>query len=300
MRTINLKHIAVLTLFFFNVLLSYAGGPDYYKGKGRILVSSDGNFHDEDDWAASAATLMILAKAKLQNKLVAYIYNDHIWQSSEKGLAQMAESVINGGQKFGFINTNFIQAATNPETAYNAVCDAINASTADNPLFIIAGGPMHVVGEGMNRANASALKHVTIISHSTWNDNHSDKPHRNPDKPWTYDDVVHSGWTWSELKSKFGSSVNFNHIIDQNDYESAEKGFATTKAANGGKYWDPWYWMRDHNDARVQWVYQRGVTMGRPDWSDAGMAFYLLKGYDHGGANDLKTFISDVFGDDPN
>ncbi|MEM9896012.1 MAG: hypothetical protein AAF789_06555 [Bacteroidota bacterium] len=288
----------LLKIVFFGLSIClidicFAGGPDYYQGKGRILISSDGNYHDKDDWAASAAALMILAKANLQSQVTSYIYSDHIWQSSEEGLRQMTESVVEGGEKFGFTNTQFIEAAADPEKAYNHVRNAINASTKKDPLFIIAAGPMQVIGEGINRANPEALNHVTVISHSTWNDEHAVTPHRNESKPWTYDTHLHEGWTWSELERKFGDKVNFNHIIDQNDYKSATKGFATTRAGNPGQEWESWHWMRDHQDSNVQWVYQRAVITEKPDWSDAGMTFYLVTGKQDAGPQDLRRFMDE-------
>src|SRR4051812_1142288 len=44
----------------------------------RIAVDADGNFNDPDDWAATPATLAILARQELQGKLVHYSYNNSL------------------------------------------------------------------------------------------------------------------------------------------------------------------------------------------------------------------------------
>ena len=93
------SYLIALTLLVLSNTL-FAGGSDYWQGKGRIAISSDGNMHDNDDWAATAATLMILAKAKLQNNVVLYTYSDHIWGSQDGDRAQMKTSAIDGGVKF--------------------------------------------------------------------------------------------------------------------------------------------------------------------------------------------------------
>jgi hypothetical protein len=65
--------------------------------KGRIVISSDGNEHDEDDWAATPMSLALLASQGLQDQLVAYTFSDHTWGSNKekKGAdGQMRESAF--------------------------------------------------------------------------------------------------------------------------------------------------------------------------------------------------------------
>ena len=64
----------------------------------------------------------------------------------------MRHSAEECGKRFSFDNTRFIAAVENPEQAYEAMCNEILKSTAENPLFIVAAGPMQVVGEALNRA----------------------------------------------------------------------------------------------------------------------------------------------------
>ena len=191
---------------------------DYYQGKGRIALSSDGNMHDNDDMQATMLTLAILAKAELQDVTTLYTYADHIWCNEKDDLDRMTVAAEETGIRFGFKNTTFMAAVQHPDSAYNAMAQQILMSTEKDPLFIIAAGPMHVVGMAFEIANAKnpeALKYVTIISHSVWNNEHADKPdlrktyHSEPEKP-------HSGWTWAEMEKAFGDKANFKYILDQN------------------------------------------------------------------------------------
>ena len=131
---------------YFN---SYAQAPYV---KGRIAISSDRNYGDDDDWGATPLSLMILAKANLQDKLVVYTHCDHIWSNNSQNDIEQMRIGINGARdKWKFTSTHFIEAVNNKEEAYNAMRDAINASSENDPLTIICAGPMHVVGTGLER-----------------------------------------------------------------------------------------------------------------------------------------------------
>lgn len=257
-----------------------------WQGKGRIAISSDGNEHDHDDWAATPLSLAFLAAKGLQDKLVVYTYSDHIWGSnqdhptSESGLnsyQHMRESALKGGEWFGFNNTNFICAVDNAEVAYTALRDEINKSSAENPLIIIAAGPMQVVGEAIKRADVDKRQFVTLISHSGWNDNHSDKPHKD------YWDT-HSGWRFKEIQSAFsgaeGGRLKCIHITGQNggdDYDglkAPKEKFDWVKTSKAKK-------SKAYKKGAWEWLYSRletCVKRGDFDASDAGMVLYILTG----------------------
>ncbi|MDZ8119123.1 RICIN domain-containing protein [Pontiella agarivorans] len=267
---------------------------------GRIAISSDGNQHDKDDWGATAATLMILASQNAQNKLAVYTHSDHIWGSSGSGEAAMALSADETASKFGFDAAKIVSAAQNPTGAYNKMRDAILASSADDPLTIIGAGPMHVIGKGLNKArqtDASRLQYVRVISHSKWNNEHSDKP-----KDWE----EHTGWTWDEMIDAFsGYGVIFDKIEDQNAADSKTVGFATHLADDGSPYWEAWHFLRDYSahsaaiNEGIQFVYSRIVASDKADISDCGMAYYLFTGDQQGGPAGLKAMLDNGFGTEP-
>ena len=281
------KIVAGLLIFVLGFTSVQAQTP-LWQGKGRIAISSDGNEHDHDDWAATPLSLALLAASGLQDKLVLYTYSDHVWGSNQdhptspSGLnsyQHMRESALKGGEYFGFDKTNFVCAFDNAEVAYNAIRDEINKSSADNPLIIVAAGPMQVVGEGINRAEKEKRQFVSLVSHSRWNNEHADNPSK---KVWD----VHTGWTFKEIQDEFstsgGGSLNCVQILDQNggkDYlafNTEIKNFDWIKNsdARNNKLYKPGAW---------DWLYSRQETCLKNegknfDPSDAGMIVYVLTG----------------------
>ncbi|MEM9227610.1 MAG: hypothetical protein AAGA45_06550 [Verrucomicrobiota bacterium] len=284
------RFLPILTLIF---LASLANAAPLWQGQGRIAISSDGNEHDHDDWGATALSLAILAAQGLQQDLVLYTYSDHVWGNHKEsdvryGLTfyeHMEESAVGGKERFGFDNAIFIAAVDDPEAAYDAMAAAINASSADNPLFIIAAGPMQVVGEGIARSDKSKLAYVTLISHSGWNNNHADRPDKGEN---------HSGWVWKEI-AEVGKreGLNMVKIHDQNGAKDWE-GFNAAKTS--------WAWL-ENSPARERAVFANGNwdwLVGRIkvsakkqnyDVSDAGMVIYLLTGKQKASMQDLEALL---------
>jgi hypothetical protein len=280
-----MKKILLISLTLW-VSVSFAQTP-LWQGKGRIAISSDGNEHDHDDWAATPLSLALLSAYGLQNNMVLYTYSDHIWGSnqehptSESGLnsyQHMRESALKGAEYFGFDKSRFFCAVDNAEVAYNRLRDEINKSSAEDPLIIIAAGPMQVVGEAINRAEKDKRQFVSLVSHSNWNNKHSDSPYMKTD--WDR----HSGWTFKEIQNEFGTQtgggVNCIQILDQNggeDYDGLNtdiEKFDWIKTSRARKHYQKGAW---------DWLYERQMTCIKNkgknfDPSDAGMIIYLLTG----------------------
>lgn len=278
--------VTVLTLLV--VFTSVFAQTPLWQGKGRIAISSDGNEHDHDDWAATPLSLALLAASGLQDNLVLYTFSDHVWGSNQdhptspSGLnsyEHMRESALGGQKWFGFQNSKFICAVDNAIVAYNALRDEINKSSEENPLFIVAAGPMQVVGEAISRAQMEKRQFVTVISHSEWNNRHSDQHSK---QEWD----VHTGWTFLEIKDNFSTAEGGNlkcvQILDQNggaDYlafNTAKEKFDWIKnsPARSNSNYKPGAW---------DWLYSRIETCTKNkgqnfDPSDAGMIVFMLTG----------------------
>lgn len=174
---------------------------------GRIAVSSDGNYHDEDDILASAVTVAMLAKTHHANQLVYYGHSDHVWNTSTSREEKMRVSTVETAKMWGgFTLGNFYNAKQQTSQAVSRLASEVNASSATNPLWIIAAGPMEMVGRALAASNSSKHQYVHAISHSSWNENYSDSPGSGES---------HAGWTWSEMKSSF-PNVSYHDIKDQN------------------------------------------------------------------------------------
>lgn len=286
MNKLNLK-VVVSFLLCAGISTSVLAQSPLWQGKGRIAVSSDGNEHDHDDWAATPLSLALIAAKGLQDKMALYTYGDHVWGSNidmptgKGGLnayEQMRESALVGAEMFGFKKSRFICAVDNPEKAYDAMAKAINESSEDNPLFIVAAGPMQVVGEGIRRSDYDKRQYVTVIYHSRWNDNHA----ANPGK-W---EPEHKGWTFEMMKHVFGTErggmVRFIHILDQNggdDYIGLNcpiKHFDWIKTS-------PSRYNKLYRKGAWDWLYSRQEACIKKggknfDPSDAGMLIYLFTG----------------------
>ncbi len=286
MKFSNLTGIGLVVISLFCQQLTI--GQTIPFSTGRIIISSDGNEHDEDDWAATPLSLALLASYGLQDKLVVYSFSDHTWGSNKEkpgADAQMRESAFLGGKTFGFKKTKFIESVMAPNYAIIEMTGQINQSSSKNPLTIIAAGPMEIIGNSLNEADSAKLKHVRLISHSTWNDEHADKPYA-----WEN----HKGWTWEKIKEKFAPhGLQLDHIVDQNggpDYEGLK-----TKV-------ERYDWIKDSpkkdekpfSKGSWDWLYSRleAAQKGNEfDPSDAGMVIYLLTGKQKNSPEDAKAIM---------
>jgi hypothetical protein len=281
------KYFLFLYFLIAQEIYLFAQTP-LWQGKGRIVVSADGNEHDHDDWAGTPLSLAIIAAKGLQRNVPLYIYSDHIWGSNQEHpgvngkspYEQMKESAITGGKMFGFNRTTFICAVDNPEIAYEALKMQINKSSADDPLFIVVGGPVQVIGEAISRSDSSKREFVTVIStKDSWNDDHSNKPYLS----WEN----HSGWTMKEIKKQFlktdSNSIKIISIQNQNPFLK--------------KNWKEYEWLKtapERNDpyylrSSWLWLFNRLCISVKPetegeyycyaiDPSDAGKIIFLLTG----------------------
>jgi len=119
---------------------------------------------------------------------------------------------------------------------------------------------MEVIGRALAKAASSKRKYVTIISHSTWNETHADKP-------WSNESPQHRGWTLNEIRN-MGSPPAIKDLPDQNS------GLTTAFSA--------FYVWRDSSDSRLRWLWQRiqmqNSNVNYADISDAGMVAWLVDG----------------------
>jgi len=303
MQTRTLRKISAISLFAMMVFPLGIHSAPLWQGKGRIAISSDGNEHDHDDWAATPLSLALIAAKGLQGQLALYTYSDHVWGSNidhSDGKVQARTSSVEGAKQFGFDTTRFVEAVSNPEKAYNALRDVINASSAENPLILVAAGPMQVPGEAIKRADTRKLPFVTIVSHSQWNDKHSDNPES--------DEPRHSGWTWSEIES-YGRPHGLKtvHIVDQNgrdtrvdsgpDYDGLRADTAkfqwirTSTARNNSAYKrGSWDWLY----SRLQTCIKKPTSTSSIrefDPSDAGMFVFIFTGTERTNPSDAKSIL---------
>jgi hypothetical protein len=231
-------------------------------GSGRIALSSDGNQHDEDDWAGAAMGLALLAHRNLQPNVVHYDYDNHIWDSEEQYRENMRDSVLEGGERFGFDTSRFYDATVPEEldAGVRNLTAEINASTADDELWIVLAGPMETAWMALDAADPDARQHVKCLSHGEWNETHGRDDHGGHD----YDDLIDLGCQEVRIPDQ-------NHNLGETDMSD-------------------WDYLNDLGDD-MQWLYERIDLLGNGDVSDAGMDYYIITGNEEVSRSELRDFL---------
>lgn len=250
---------------------------------GRIALTFDGNEHDEDDIGAMPISIAMIEAAGLIDKVVFMEHSNHHCNNQTDQHEDMIASAQGCINRFGLNASVVYDYQTQRAASTAAFAAAINASTANNKLWIIAAGPMESLWRALNAANASARQHVVIISHSMWNQNHGD--------------CGANSHTWADCKNDFpepfytescnqtgntcssGDESNPNLLPDQNTSNN-NNDFETPASQ--------WSWLQNSNDADLAWIYTRDKADGPGgiDVSDAGMVYYLITGAHVNGGNE--------------
>jgi len=287
MQYLNPFYLRSFYLLFLCCYSGTIGAQAWGYDNNRIAVSFDGNSEadnaykwptgDPDDWGAAAASLAIMAKLKLQDKLVHCSYNNFIdAPSGPDDENQLKISCDGAAQRWNFDTNIFFDVTTQLREARSHLAHEMGKSTEDDPLYFIHAGLSEflylVVEEVIKAGNREALQYVFLLSHSSFNENEKRR------------DDHH---TWEDVQALSGNRIQYRKIKDQNnktvpdDLWHSQKDFSV------------WYWMRDHVDPNIQWMYSRVLAHsgGDADISDCGMFYYLLCGDDNGSPSKFETFI---------
>lgn len=271
----------VLSLQAGTTSSSWAQVP--YSGE-RIVVVADGNEHDKGDWAATPLTLAVLAAKEIQDQVMVYAFSSHTWGSNKThagGDAQMRESAFLGARNFGFKKTKFIEAVNAPNYAIIEITTQINKSSAKNPLVILAAGPMDIIGTALSEADSTKLEFVRIISHSSWDQLHSDSPEEGE---------THKGWTWEELRESYqGKGLKLIALPQQGEgsFKGALRAYSWL---NDSSKKEP----KPFEKGSWQWLYSRieAASSGEEvNPGDVGLMLYLLTGNSNSGIQDLRGIL---------
>ncbi|MEM6641429.1 MAG: Ig-like domain-containing protein [Bacteroidota bacterium] len=283
-----MKYIVFLLLLIISKSTIYSQALGY--NNNRIAVSADGNNQpdleytgtyntaDPDDWGATPATLIMMAKAELQDKLVHYSYNNFMPSpphTTEKNY--MKEACDQAIERLLFNGDVFFDVGTHKEEAIESLKNELTKSTADDPLYYIHMGPSEFFYQAVKRvvddgSKLESLSHVYIISHSGYNDNHLRR------------DTEH---TMAETIALSGDRLKYTKIKDQNNCDVGWLLWCS------GTKDHPWRDIRDHEDPHIQWLWERmnDHKHGKYDISDAGMLWYLLKGDEDGSPGKFSNFL---------
>ncbi|AZQ60576.1 hypothetical protein EJ994_10210 [Maribacter sp. MJ134] len=243
--------------------------PKINPPKGRIAIVADGNSPDPDDLGGTAVSISLLKASGLADRLVHYSHScdlERVERISERAererhaLMQTASDVT-ARRWGGFDDLTFFDAKWQQKETVTDLAKAINASTANDPLWIIEAGEPDIIGLALDASSKSKHKHVKVVTHHSANDDAGDF------------------YTWQQI---LDYGVEEVRIPDQN--------------VNLKVNLEKWDWAKNHPDPRVQWVWLQGkiaevddvvkFQKGKWDCSDAGMVLYWITGATNGG---LKT-----------
>lgn len=229
--------------------------------KGRIAIVADGNSPDPDDLGGTAVSLALLRAAGLESRLVHYshccdlVVLHRISEEAEYERHAMMQSTCDGTARRwgGFEHIHFYDAKWQADQTIKDLSKAINASSADDPLWIVESGEPDIIGFALEATPKEKHPFVKVITHHPANDNAGDF------------------YKWQDILN-FG--VEEVRIPDQNIKLKVEESL--------------WDWAKNHPDDRLQWVWLMGkmaevddvvrFQKGKWDCSDAGMVYYWITG----------------------
>jgi len=236
---------------------------------GRLAIVADGNSPDPDDIGATAVMFGILSGAGLQDRVVHLSHSCDLVKASNISAADelrrqrvLHQLCADGISYFGPLSSlaDYYNCRSNQTAAVNDLRDAINASSASDPLWIIEAGEPDIIGYALEAATASKRQYVHVVSHHPANDNSGDY------------------FTWAEILA-FG--VTEHQIGDQN---------VGLQVLISSGLWD---WAENHTNPGIAWIWDRlkyaeqdgvvGFQTGKFDCSDAGMIYWWITGANAGG-----------------
>jgi len=267
----------IITILILLVAVNaYASGPfDGKKFKGRIAFSSDGNYNDEDDWGALPVAVAILDAFGVTDKLVHVDYCNILPKNDPRFYSEMVESVLGSAERYNIPLSILFDCQKDLDGAIESIKNAINASSADDPLYYVLAGPMEVPYLGIAKSDPNKRKYVYCISHSGWNDGYtrSDRELHIHNKR----DVIPSGIKWIQCKD---GNRNLAHPGGVGKRSTPEQ-------------WRLYHWLRDASDARLKWIFTRLEAEGRADISDSTMTYFLLTGDEDADLGKLRSLLAD-------
>jgi len=264
---------AIAALLFASNAHARPGPFDGKEFKGRIAFSSDGNYNDEDDWGAFPVAVAILDAFGVTDKLVHVDYCNILPKNDPQFYDEMVESVLGSAKRYNIRRSILFDCQKDLDGAIESIKNAINASSADDPLYYVLAGPMEVPYRGIARSDSDKRKYVYCISHSGWNDGYA----RDDQELHLHNkrDVILLGINWIQCKD---GNQNLAHPGGVGKSSSPEQ-------------WRLYHWLRDSSDPWLKWIFTRLQAEGRADISDSTMTYFLLTGDEDADLVKLRSLL---------
>jgi hypothetical protein len=271
---VETAYVAGILLHVFAAGLYPHPGPFHGANfKGRIAFSSDGNYNDEDDWGAFPVAIAILDAFGVTESLIHVDYCNILPGNDRRFYQEMVESVLGAGERYNVPRSILFDCQKDLEGTIESIKNAINASSADDPLYYVLAGPMEVPYRGIERSDPEKRKYVYCISHNSWNDGYT----RNDQDLHVHNkrDVIPSGIHWIQCR-------------DGNRFLAHPGGVGKRSTP---QQWSLYEWLRESSDSRLGWIFTRLEAERRADISDSTMTYFLMTGDEDADLSKLKSLL---------
>lgn len=261
--------------------------PEIKPPAGRIAIVADGNSPDPDDLGGTAVSIALLRAAGLEDRLVHYSHSCDLVRvnriseqaENERHALMQSSCEVTARRWGGFESLTFYDAKWRMDATIKDLSNAIDASTANDPLWIVEAGEPDIIGFALEASMKEKHKYVKVVTHHPANDDAGDF------------------YEWQNILD-FG--VEEVRIPDQNTNLKVDL--------------EQWDWAKNHDDDRIQQVWIQGkiaevddvvkFQKGKWDCSDAGMILYWITGASNGGlrqgtVEDVKGILLDFIDHNP-
>ena len=258
--TTKVKNVAIKTA-------SIESAPVINPPAGRLAIVADGNSPDPDDLGATAVSIALLRASGLEDRLVHYSHSCDLVRKGpriseraeiERHALMQSSCNVTARRWGGFDDLKFFDAKWEKEETIKDLASAIEASTINNPLWIVEAGEPDIIGLALDASSKQKHQFVKVVTHHPANDDAGDY------------------YTWQQI---LDYGIEEVRIPDQNTHLKVDLA--------------KWDWAKDHPDSRMQQVWLQGkiaevdnvvkFQKGKWDCSDAGMILYWITGATMGG-----------------
>ncbi|MEO1299027.1 MAG: hypothetical protein AAFW75_25270, partial [Cyanobacteria bacterium J06636_16] len=170
----------------------------------QIIFHFDGNNNDKDDIAALPMAAAITASADQQDKMT-FFYGNNLSEPNSNSQVKAMRASAELAEKLG-IDAHSYQDGINQTT--NKLVKILDSG---QKVLAIEGGPMEAIYRALEQTSPKNRGNVTLLSHSSWNENRAAGSRPGGGKPRT----------WSDL-------LNFRKIASQ---IAPGSGFSTARSA---------------------------------------------------------------------
>ncbi|MGD1896745.1 MAG: hypothetical protein ACFB16_07310, partial [Phormidesmis sp.] len=156
--------------------------PSLVNSVDQIIFHFDGNNNDPDDIAALPVAAAIAKSANLQDKTT-FFYGNNLSEPNSSSQVQKMRDSAEFAEKLG-IDTHSYQDGIDKTT--NELVEILNSG---QKVLAIEGGPMEAIYRALEKTSAANRSNLTLVSHSSWNEDRDKGSRPGGGKPRTWDDI---------------------------------------------------------------------------------------------------------------